>query len=82
MVDGGKSCFRSSEREVVSTPPLRADFHPTAELIEGTANSRRRAQVTGRFERQIFSGLSYSRKYRIALCSHIKPIAYLRASLC
>ena len=26
MVDGGKSCFRSSERKVVSTPPLRADF--------------------------------------------------------
>ena len=40
-------------------------------------NSRRRAQVTGFFERQIFAGLSYSRKYRIDLCSHIKPIAYL-----
>ena len=26
MVDGGKSCFRSSEGKVVSTPPLRADF--------------------------------------------------------
>ena len=26
IVDGGKSCFRSSERKVVSTPPLRADF--------------------------------------------------------
>ena len=26
MVDGGKSCFRSSERKVVSTPPFRADF--------------------------------------------------------
>ena len=26
MVDGGKSCFRSSKRKVVSTPPLRADF--------------------------------------------------------
>ena len=26
MVDGGKSCFRSCERKVVSTPPLRADF--------------------------------------------------------
>ena len=26
MVDGGKSCFRSFERKVVSTPPLRADF--------------------------------------------------------
>jgi len=26
MVDGGKSCFRSSERKVVSAPPLRADF--------------------------------------------------------
>ena len=26
MVDGGKSCFRSSERKVVSTPPLRADL--------------------------------------------------------
>ena len=26
MVDGGKSCCRSSERKVVSTPPLRADF--------------------------------------------------------
>ena len=25
MVDGGKSCFRSSERKVVSTPPLRAN---------------------------------------------------------
>ena len=26
MVDWGKSCFRSSERKVVSTPPLRAAF--------------------------------------------------------
>ena len=26
MVDGRKSCFRSSVRKVVSTPPLRADF--------------------------------------------------------
>ena len=26
MVDGGKSCFRSSERKVVSRPPVRADF--------------------------------------------------------
>ena len=26
MVDGGKSCFKSSERKVASTPPLRADF--------------------------------------------------------
>ena len=26
MVDGGKSCFRSSERKVVSTHPLGADF--------------------------------------------------------
>ena len=26
MVDGGKSCFRSSERKLVSTPSLRADF--------------------------------------------------------
>ena len=26
MVDGGKSCFRSSEQKVVSIPPLRADF--------------------------------------------------------
>ena len=45
-------------------------------MVNG-GKSRRRAQVTGRFERQIFSGLSYSRKYRIDLCSHIKPIAYL-----
>jgi len=27
MVDGGKSCFRSSERKVVSTHPLWADFN-------------------------------------------------------
>ena len=40
-------------------------------------NSPRRAQVTGRFKRQIFAGLSYSRKYRIDLCSHIKPVTYL-----
>ena len=26
MVDGRTSCFRSSERKVVSTPPLRVDF--------------------------------------------------------
>ena len=26
MVDGGKNCFGSCERKVVSTPPLRADF--------------------------------------------------------
>ena len=26
MVDGGKSCFRSTERKVVSTHPLGADF--------------------------------------------------------
>ena len=26
MVDGGKSCFQSSERKVVSTPQLQADF--------------------------------------------------------
>ena len=26
MADGGKSCFRSSERKVGSTPPLQADF--------------------------------------------------------
>ena len=26
MVDGRKSCFRSSVRKVVSTPPLRVDF--------------------------------------------------------
>ena len=34
------------------------------------------AQVTGRFERRIFASFSYSRKYRIDLCSQIKPIAY------
>ena len=39
-------------------------------------NSRHRVQVTGRFGRQIFSRLSYRRKYRIDLCSQIKPIAY------
>ena len=32
MVDGGKSCFRSSERKVVSTPPLRADFTQQSSL--------------------------------------------------
>ena len=45
------------------------------------ADSRRRAQVTGCFERQIFAKLSYSRKYRIDLFSHTKPIANLVVGL-
>ena len=47
---------------------IASRFHPTVVAA---------LKVTGCFERQIFAGLSYSRKYRIDLCSHIKPIAYL-----
>ena len=48
---------------------IASQFHPTV-----VAALKSRAAC---FERQIFAGLSYSRKYRIDLCSHIKPIAYL-----
>ena len=63
VAEGEKSlgtCFRSSERKAVSTPPFQIDF---------TQHS------SGRFERQIFASLSYSGKNRVALCSQIKPIA-------
>jgi len=32
MIDGVKSCFRSSERKEVSTPPLQADFTQQSSL--------------------------------------------------
>ena len=67
MADGGKSLVLAFE-----VPNEKQCQH--CEPI--SPNSRRRAQAMGRFERQIFAGLSYSRKYRIDLCSHIKPIAF------
>ena len=39
-------------------------------------SSRRGVQVTGLFNRKIFSSLTHSRKYRIDVCSQMKPIAY------
>ena len=70
------SCYpRETEKVAFEVPNEKECQHLHCEPI--SPNSPRRAQVTGRFERQIFARLSYSRKYRIDLCSHIKPIAYL-----
>ena len=73
MADGGKrfgTCFRSSERKAVSTPPLRADF---------IQQSSPRSSYGPLWKTNLFHGPLYSRKYRIDLCSQIEPIAILWA---
>ena len=69
MADGGKSLILAFE-----VPNEKQGQHLRCKPISN--NSRHRVRVTGRFGKQIFSRLSYRRKYRIDLCSQIKPIAY------
>ena len=65
-VDGAKSCFRSSERKVVSAPPSTQQSSPPS-----SHGPLRKTNLW------IFARLSYNSKYCIHLCSHVKPIAYL-----
>ena len=64
------SKFRTKSRVDTS---IASRFHPTVVAsLKSRAASKERKK-----ERQILARLSYSRKNRIDLCSHIKPIAYL-----
>ena len=62
MVDGGKSCFRSSEREVVSTPVHCEPIFTQQSSPRSSHGPLRKTNLFWAFLR---------RKYRIDLCSHI-----------